>query len=72
MLNKKIKKILAISMAFSMLFTTNAFATPIDLANSEMDVKTDTLDKSTGTDYFADEENEWLEVLTPPFCKAQY
>ena len=59
---KKIKRVLAISMALSMVLCTNAFATPIDLANSTESVATDTLTKTEGTDYFADEDtNVWTE-----------
>ena len=49
-------------MAFSMVFCTNAFATPIDLSNSTESVTTDTLDKASGTDYFDDEDtNVWQD-----------
>ena len=59
-LKKKITKVLAISMAFSMIFSSNAFATPIDLVNSTEGVTTDTLTKTEGTDHFADEDtNVW-------------
>ena len=59
---KKITKVLAISMAFSMIFSSNAFATPIDLVNSTESVATDTLTKTEGTDYFTDEDtNVWNE-----------
>ena len=66
LLKKKIKQYLAISMAFSMIFSSNAFATPIDLVNSTESVATDTLNKTEGTDYFADEDtNVWAngEIL---------
>ena len=59
-LKKKITKVLAISMAFSMIFSSNAFATPIDLVNSTESVVTDTLTKTEGTDHFTDEDtNVW-------------
>ena len=59
-LKKKLTKVLAISMAFSMIFSSNAFATPIDLVNSTESVATDTLTKTEGTDYFVDEDtNVW-------------
>ena len=59
---KKIKRFLAITMALSMVFSTNAFATPINLANSTESVATDTLDKANGTDYFDDETtNVWQD-----------
>jgi hypothetical protein len=59
-LKKKLTKVLAISMAFSMVFSSNAFATPIDLVNSTESVATDTLTKTEGTDHFADEDtNVW-------------
>ena len=59
-LKKKITKVLAISMAFSMIFSSNAFATPIGLVNSTESVATDTLTKTEGTDHFADEDtNVW-------------
>ena len=57
---KKINQCLTISMAFSMVFSSNAFATPIDLVNSTESVATDTLNKTEGTDHFADEDtNVW-------------
>ena len=57
---KKFKQFLAITMALSMVFSTNAFATPIDLVDSTKGTTTDTLDKTNGTDYFADETtNNW-------------
>lgn len=60
MLRKNFKQFLAASMAFLMLFTTNAFATPIDLVNSAQDVKNDTLNQDAGTTYYDDEStNEW-------------
>ena len=59
-LKKKITKVLATSMAFSMIFSSNAFATPIDLVNSTESVVTDTLTKTEGTDHFTDEDtNVW-------------
>ena len=48
--------VIAMSMAFVMLFTTNTFATPIDLVNSTESVATDTLTKTEGTDHFTDED----------------
>ena len=58
---RKFKRFLAITMALSMVFSTNAFATPITLTDSDTNAsKTDTLDKTNGTDYFADEDtNNW-------------
>ena len=59
---KKFKRFLTITMAFSMVLSTNAFATPINLRNSTESVATDTLDKANGTDYFADEDtNVWQD-----------
>ena len=58
----KIKRVLAIPMALSMLFCNSAFAADINLVNSTESVATDTLDKVNGTDYFEDETtNEWLD-----------
>ena len=57
---KQLKRILALSTAFSIIFSNNAFATPIDLVNSTESVITDILDKSEGTDHFKDEDtNVW-------------
>ena len=60
MIKVKLKRFLAITMALSMVFSTNAFATPIDLVDSTKSATTDTLNKTDGTDYFADEDtNNW-------------
>ena len=58
---KKFKQFLAITMALSMVISTNAFATPINLTDTPADASvTDTLDKTNGTDHFADEDtNNW-------------
>ena len=49
-LKQKVKKIVVMSMAFSMLFCNNVLAAPV----------TDTLDNTTGTDHFEDElDNIW-------------
>ena len=62
MIKVKLKRFLAITMALSMVFSTNAFATPINLDNSAKNTITDTLDKTNGTDYFADEAtNNWQD-----------
>ena len=59
---KKWKQFLVISMAFSMILCTNAFATPINLSNSTESVTTDTHNKANGTDYFDDEDtNVWQD-----------
>ena len=61
MIKVKLKRFLAITMALSMVFSTNAFATPITLTDSAANAsETDTLDKTNGTDHFADEDtNNW-------------
>ena len=61
MIKVKLKRFLAMTMALSMVFSTNAFATPINLTDTPADASvTDTLDKTNGTDYFADETtNNW-------------
>ena len=60
MIKVKLKSFLAITMALSMVFSTNVFATPINLDDSAKNTTTDTLDKTNGTDYFADEDtNNW-------------
>ena len=54
------KRILALSIAVAMTacMAVPAFAaTAIDNANSTESVVTDTLDKTTGTDYFVDDDN---------------
>ena len=56
--NKLIKGII-ISMTFSALFASTAFATPIDLRDSVLDVQYDSLNQDTGTTYYTDKENEW-------------
>ena len=58
---RKFKQFLAMTMALSMVISTNAFATPITLTDSAANVsETDTLDKTNGTDHFADEDtNNW-------------
>ena len=62
MIKVKLKRFLAITMALSMVFSTNVFATPINLDNSTKSTTTDTLDKTNGTNYFADEDtNNWQD-----------
>ena len=62
MIKVKLKRFLVITMALSMVFSTNAFATPINLDDSSEGVVTDTLDKTNGTNYFADETtNNWQD-----------
>lgn len=57
----KLKQFLAVTLAATMLLSTNAFATPINLDDSTANAsQTDTLDKTNGTDHFADETtNVW-------------
>ena len=63
---KQLKRILALSTAFSIIFSNNAFATPIDLVNSTENVIIDDLNKTEGTDYFIDEDNnEWFKGEIP-------
>ena len=57
----QLKRFIAITMAAMVTLSTNAFATPINLDNTPADAsKTDTLDKTNGTDHFVDETtNVW-------------
>ena len=60
---RKFKQFLAITMAFSMVFSTNAFATEINLENSSANVnKHGTVTKDSGSDTFNDETtNVWQD-----------
>ena len=60
-MKKKFIKGLALTMAMSTLLCNTAFATPIDLRDSVLDVQYDSLNQDQGTTYYADEENEWLD-----------
>ena len=59
-LRNKLIKGITFSMVFTTLFTSTAFATPIDLRDSVLDVQYDSLNQDTGTTYYDDEIfNEW-------------
>ena len=59
-MKRKSKHFIAIAMAIILTFSSNTFATPINLTSSSETITTDTLNKDSGTDYFNDETtNVW-------------